>query len=94
MIVNANDVPRGTILDTDICIIGAGPAGISLAREFDGQPFRVILLEAGKLRRDRAAQALYKGDNVGLHYEDLDQARSRYFGGSSNCCVPCDPAWP
>ncbi|MFL5279647.1 MAG: FAD-dependent oxidoreductase [Rhodopila sp.] len=95
MIVNANDVPRGTVLETDICVIGAGPAGISLAREFDGQPFRVILLEAGKLRRDRAAQALYKGDNVGLHYEDLDQARSRYFGGSSNCwggfCRPLDP---
>lgn len=95
MIVNANDVPRGITLETDICIIGAGPAGISLAREFDGQPFRVVLLEAGKLRRDRAAQALYKGDNVGLHYEDLDQARSRYFGGSSNCwggfCRPLDP---
>ena len=94
MIIDANNVPRGTLLETDICIIGAGPAGISLAREFDNQPFRVILLESGRLKRNRAGQALYKGENVGLHYEDLDQARSRYFGGSSNCwggfCRPLD----
>ena len=85
LIIDANSVPSGTVLDADICIIGAGPAGISLAKEFDGQPFRVILLEAGKLRRHREDQALYKGESVGLHYEDLDQARSRYLGGSSNC---------
>jgi choline dehydrogenase-like flavoprotein len=95
LIVDANEVPCNGVLDSDICIIGGGPAGISLAREFDGQPFRVILLEAGKLKRDRAGQALYKGDNIGLHYEHLDQARSRYFGGSSNCwggfCRPLDP---
>jgi choline dehydrogenase-like flavoprotein len=94
LIIDANNVPRGTLLETDICIIGAGPAGISLAREFDNQPFRVILLESGRLKRNRAGQALYKGENVGLHYEDLDQARSRYFGGSSNCwggfCRPLD----
>ena len=94
MIIDANSVPRDTWLDADICIIGAGPAGISLAREFDARPFRVILLESGRLKRNRAGQALYKGENVGLHYDDLDQARSRYFGGSSNCwggfCRPLD----
>jgi choline dehydrogenase-like flavoprotein len=94
LIIDANNVPRGTLLEADICIIGAGPAGISLAREFDNQPFRVILLESGRLKRNRAGQALYKGENIGLHYEDLDQARSRYFGGSSNCwggfCRPLD----
>nr|WP_294514716.1 GMC family oxidoreductase [uncultured Rhodopila sp.] len=94
MIIDANNVPRRTTLDADICIIGAGPAGISLAREFDNKPFRVILLESGGLKRNRAGQALYKGENIGLHYEDLDQARSRYFGGSSNCwggfCRPLD----
>jgi choline dehydrogenase-like flavoprotein len=94
LIIDSNNVPRGTLLETDICIIGAGPAGISLARSFDNQPFRVILLESGRLKRNRAGQALYKGENIGLHYEDLDQARSRYFGGSSNCwggfCRPLD----
>ena len=94
MFIDANSVPRHAMLEADICIIGAGPAGISLAREFNGQLFRVILLEAGKLKRHRADQALYKGESVGLHYEDLDQGRSRYFGDSSNCwggfCRPLD----
>ncbi len=94
MIIDANNLPNGTLLDAEICIIGAGPAGITLARAFDAQQVRVILLEGGKLKRDRAGQALYKGESVGLHYEDLDQARSRYFGGSSNCwggfCRPLD----
>ncbi len=95
MIVDARGVPNCAVLETEICIIGGGPAAISLAREFDAQAFRVILLEGGRLRRDRAGQALYQGESVGLHYEDLDQARSRYFGGSSNCwggfCRPLDP---
>ena len=51
LIINANSLPSGTMLDTDVCIIGAGPAGISLAQAFDGKPFRVILLEGGQLFR-------------------------------------------
>jgi choline dehydrogenase-like flavoprotein len=94
LIIDSNDLPRGTVLEADVCIVGAGPAGITIAREFDSHSFRVILLEGGALTRTRAGQALYKGDSVGLHYEDLDQARSRYFGGSSNCwggfCRPLD----
>ena len=45
MIVDARGVPNCAVLETEICIIGGGPAAISLAREFDAQAFRVILLE-------------------------------------------------
>ena len=94
MIIDARSVSGGTILETEICIIGAGPAGITLARELDGHSCRVILLEGGRLKPDRAGHNVYKGENVGLRYEDLDQVRSRYFGGSSNCwagfCRPLD----
>jgi choline dehydrogenase-like flavoprotein len=95
MIIDARRLPHGTILEADICIIGAGPGGISLAREFQGAPFRVILLEGGRMSHDGASQALYKGENVGVNYENLEKARSRYFGGASNCwggfCRPMDP---
>ena len=95
MIIDARTLPNRTVVETEICIIGAGPAGITMAREFDSQKFRVVLLEGGGLAFDRAAQALYRGENVGLAYEDLDEMRSRYFGGSSNCwggfCRPLDP---
>lgn len=39
-------------------------------------------------------QSLYDGTNVGLSYDRLNEARSRYFGGSTNCwgghCRPLD----
>lgn len=85
MIVHARIIPANTTLETEVCIIGSGPAGITLALDFDGQPFRVILLEGGEIKYDRVSQSLYKGTNIGLQYEDLHQSRSRFFGGSSNC---------
>jgi choline dehydrogenase-like flavoprotein len=92
---DAADLQSQVTLDTDICIIGAGPAGITVALELDGQPIRVLLLEGGRLKYHRASQALYKGNHVGLHYEEMHYARSRFFGGSSNCwagvCRPLDP---
>ncbi len=95
MILSSSSIPENSTLEADICIIGAGPAGITLAMELDAQPFRVILLEGGGLKYDREGQALYKGNNAGLRYEDLHYARSRFFGGSSNCwagfCRPLDP---
>ena len=94
MILDAARLPDGTTLHAEVCIIGAGPAGITLARSLDGQSFRVILLESGGLTYDRRTQALYRGSNVGVDYEDLEHARTRAFGGSSNCwggfCRPLD----
>ncbi len=94
MILSSRTIPADATVEADICIVGAGPAGITLALEFDAQPFRVVVLEGGAFRYDRAGQALYKGENAGLHYEDLHYARSRFFGGSSNCwagfCRPLD----
>jgi len=39
--------------DTDVCVIGAGAAGIALARELGAAPFRVTVLESGGLTPDR-----------------------------------------
>ncbi|MBI3795839.1 MAG: GMC family oxidoreductase [Deltaproteobacteria bacterium] len=79
----------------EICIIGAGAAGITLAREFIGQPFRVALIESGGFEFDLATQELYGGSNIGHDYIPLDQARLRYFGGTTNHwggnCLPIRP---
>ncbi len=84
MIIDARSLPSEEIIETDICIVGAGTAGITLARELIGQDFRVCLLESGGREPDQATQALYQGKNVGLPYYELDTARARYYGGSSN----------
>lgn len=84
MFLQARGVPDGTRLEADVCIIGAGAAGITLARELSGRPLRVVLLESGGFRMERATQALYRGEIVGMPY-DLETTRSRFFGGSTNC---------
>ena len=47
MIGDASDVDRGAILDCDVCIVGAGPAGITLARELGRTRLETIVLESG-----------------------------------------------
>jgi choline dehydrogenase-like flavoprotein len=85
MFQDARTLPDGTLLETDLCIVGAGLAGITLAREFAGAPFRVCLLESGGILPDKATQSLYWGENVGQPYYPLDTSRTRFFGGTSHC---------
>jgi choline dehydrogenase-like flavoprotein len=75
---------RDLTVKTDICIVGAGVVGITLAREFAGKHFRVCLLESGGLEPDKATQSLYWGENIGHPYYELDTARARFFGGTSH----------
>jgi len=82
MIIDANDFD-GSRLDADLCIIGAGAAGISLARELIGQPIKVVLLEGGGYQTESESQALYKGEIVGNPYFPLEVVRLRQFGGST-----------
>ena len=84
MIIDSRSLPANETIETDVCIIGAGTAGITLAREFIGQEFKVCLLESGGLKPDQETQSLYWGKNIGHPYFSLDTARSRYFCGSSN----------
>jgi choline dehydrogenase-like flavoprotein len=82
--IDAREIPTGTVVETDICIIGAGAAGITIPRELAGSQLRVCLLESGGLDYDPQIQDLYKGANIGRDYYDLDVCRLRYFGGSTN----------
>jgi choline dehydrogenase-like flavoprotein len=82
LFADAQNYPHET-LDADICIIGAGPAGITLAKGFIGTKVRVLMLESGGLDFERKSQKLAKGMNAGVHYEALDLCRVRKFGGST-----------
>jgi choline dehydrogenase-like flavoprotein len=84
MFVDARTIPEGQVLETDICIIGGGAAGITLARELAGHPYRVSLLESGGLEPDADTQALATGENIGLPYFPLVSTRLRLFGGTTN----------
>lgn len=96
MIEDVNRVPRGSVLTADVCIVGAGPAGISLALSLADTGLSVLLLEAGREGRDKAAQALYQGEvaDERLH-SPPHRYRLRGLGGSSSLwggrCMPYDP---
>lgn len=72
------------MLQTDICIVGAGPAGITIALGLADQRCSVILLEAGGLDPTEEGQAHYFGTMIGRAYPPLDACRIRSFGGTSN----------
>jgi choline dehydrogenase-like flavoprotein len=82
--VDARTVTEADIVDSDVCIVGGGAAGIALAVEMIGTPVRVGLLESGGMQFDAQTQDLYAGGQDGLRYFPLDASRLRYFGGSTN----------
>ncbi len=84
MIRDLNTFAATGVIDTDLCIIGAGAVGITLARALSSTKRRVLLLESGGLDSDTRTQSLYEGTSVGLPYFKLDAARLRYFGGTTN----------
>ena len=84
MIIDARLLPEEEVVVTDVCIVGAGPAGIAVAREFIGSDVDVCLLESGGLEPDQATLSLAKGESVGLPYDRLDDGRFRAFGGGGH----------
>lgn len=95
MHVDARTLPDSSIIEGDICIIGAGPAGISIALEWANTNHSVILLEGGGYHVDNRYQQLLAGENVGQRYYPLQTSRLHYFGGTSGhwggLCSPLDP---
>jgi choline dehydrogenase-like flavoprotein len=81
---DARSVPPGSQLQTDICIIGGGVAGITIARELGRNGVKCTVLESGGFDYEAQTQQLYTGEIMGLPYSALHVARLRYFGGTSN----------
>jgi hypothetical protein len=68
----------------EIVIIGAGAAGITLALKLSSYGKKVALVEAGGLEYSDVSQEVYRAKTIGDPYFELDVARLRYFGGSTN----------
>ena len=77
-----NETPQAG-LTADICIAGAGAAGISLAVEFARKGKKVLLLEGGGAVREDSSQALYDSEIVGLAHRGIHTGRIRVKGGTT-----------
>jgi choline dehydrogenase-like flavoprotein len=96
MMINAEARGMAGDLATRICIIGAGPAGISLALRLAETGMNILLVAGGALDEEPRHQALYAGDvaDPALH-SPTTEYRHRQFGGSTATwggrCMPFDP---
>jgi choline dehydrogenase-like flavoprotein len=94
MFIDARTVPQDTAVQTGICIIGAGAAGITLALSLRDAGFPIALLESGDLDFDSDTQNLDAGEVGALPNFPLDVSRLRFFGGTTNhwdgWCRPLD----
>ena len=95
MFIDAREIPNGTVVDAGLCVIGAGAAGITIAREMIGTGLRVVVLESGGFDFDERTQSLYEGRNTGFPDDAIYLNRLRFFGGTTNHwaghCRPLDP---
>src|SRR5690348_1649597 len=95
MHVDARTLDDHSLIEGDICIIGAGAAGISVALEWILSSYKIILLEGGGFEYDDRVQELYSGKTTGQPYYPLKSARLHYFGGTTahwgGMCSVFDP---
>lgn len=92
MIIDYLDGAHPEDVEADLCIVGAGAAGIAIAHSFLGTQVQVCLLESGGLGGEQRNQALYEGSSAGHVDFDPGTSRMRVFGGSCNLwgggCIP------
>ena len=85
MWLDARTLSAGETVDADVCVVGAGPAGISLALSLARTGgVRVLLVESGGIEADPQAQSLAEGVTTGDPFQPLVQTRARRFGGTAH----------
>ena len=96
MIVDAQELSSNETLRAQVCLVGGGVVGITMALELATAGVKVLVLEAGETRKTEASQNQYRGSvvNQDLH-GPLETFRWRRLGGTSGVwngrCVPYDP---
>ena len=83
MFLDFREHPRDQLIETDVCVIGAGAAGIAIADALAHSSLDVCLLETGGMSQEMVymqltAPAMRKGDYL------TAGCRPRYFGGATN----------
>jgi choline dehydrogenase-like flavoprotein len=83
MLIDFDEIEHGSEITTDVCVIGSGAAGITLAVELDGSGHDVVLLPGGAAVYDADCQELYRSRVVGLKHNGIHNGRARIHGGTT-----------
>jgi len=83
MQIDARTLEQGTTIEADVCIAGAGAAGMTIALDLLGSGLSVVLLESGGPARDDQNDALSEGRMTGIDTWDLRRMRIRALGGTT-----------
>jgi choline dehydrogenase-like flavoprotein len=110
MIIDFRRADAPTDIDCDLCIVGGGMVGLTVARAFAGANLRVCVIETGARRADPDAIALNQVAADDHPYPDPIGTRPRQLGGSTalwgSHCAPLEdedfnslqgnsaPGWP
>jgi len=82
-IENLASLGSASVLDTDIAIVGGGPAGLTIAREFIGTSTRVLVLESGLLEEAPEHAALNSLESDGEPRTAAQRQKRVAFHGQS-----------
>ena len=103
MLIDSKELDNGSLIESEVIIIGGGIAGITLAKQLSRSGHDVAILESGSEEPDYQTQMLYSGSATmgtpGIETRNIDSyllsSRLRYYGGSGNhwdgLCAPLDP---
>ncbi len=82
-IIDSRQGDAAETIETDLCIVGGGAAGITLALDLMDSGLTLAIIESGGETFDPAVQRLHAGRNTGLDNYPLSQSRVRMWGGST-----------
>jgi choline dehydrogenase-like flavoprotein len=81
---DARALAPGALVEADICIVGGGAAGLTLAQQLARSSLSICLLESGGEAVEPDIQSLYDMESSGYPQRQNYMSRARYFGGSCN----------
>jgi choline dehydrogenase-like flavoprotein len=94
VLIDARALPNDHTLRADVCVVGGGAVGLTIAQALSRADLRVVVLEGGDNHTRRETQRLYEGLVVGHPYYALDACRFRTLGGTTSAwggwCRPLD----
>jgi choline dehydrogenase-like flavoprotein len=87
VLIDGRAIPSGSTLRADVVVVGAGPAGITIAQELARAGSHVLIVEAAGRTHGRADDDALDGDGSGDTFP-LVRSRHRGFGGTSTHWTP------